>query len=143
MKKILFALFICIISFHLSGQVIYYDGHGNVIGGSHIRTKPGKPLILVDSLTNNRFVLDSAHIFITAYDKNGKILWKTDPFIDNSLEEYRTKRPFIVNFQFTVNHWCSKGNVEDGTKVIWINYINTQAGYIETKSGKFHFCGQD
>ncbi len=40
---------------------------------------------LVDSTSGNYFVLDSAHITVSAFDRNGKALWKTDPWKDNDL----------------------------------------------------------
>jgi hypothetical protein len=136
--NIIFVFLICIISLNASGQTYTFDGQGNLIGGSHIRTKPGEPVKLIDSLTNNYFILDSAHIEITAYDKTGNMIWKTNPHKDNALQDYRTKNPFIVNFSFMTDHWCSGKN-----KVISISYINSQFGYLELKTGNFHFCGQD
>jgi hypothetical protein len=139
MKKVFIAFIFSLISFCMFSQTtVIYNSQGNVIGGSHIKSTSGKIIKLVDSVTKNYFILDANHIYITAFDRTGKKLWKTDPYKDSNMGEYRTKRPLIVNFEFSSDNWCS-GN----TKVIWINYNNTQAGYIDLKTGKFSFCGQD
>ena len=134
---------IYLISLSVIGQVYIYDGHGNIIGGSHIKFKPGAPIKLTDSLTNNYYILDSVRVMITAYDKTGKEIWKTDPYKDNKLPEYRMKRPVIVDFKFVTESWCYEDKLKKGTKTIWIIYINTQFGYINLNDGKFIFCGQD
>ncbi len=139
MKKILIAFIFSLTSFCIFSQTtVIYNAKGKVVGGSHIKTTPGKSMELVDSLTKNYYVLDSTHIYITAFDRTGKKIWKTDPYKDSHMEEYRTNRPIIVNFKFDSDNWCS-----GKTKVIWINYNNTQAGYLDLKTGKFSFCGQD
>jgi hypothetical protein len=119
-----------------------YDGQGNVIGGSGKRIKVGA-VKLVDSLTNNYYIMDSTHIYITAYNKSGKVLWKTDPYKDNSIGEYRTKRPVIVHYGFGESHNFFSDKIKEGSKVIWITYNNTQFGFIDLKSGKYYWCGQD
>jgi hypothetical protein len=142
MKKILFFLtFTCLIFGVIQAQTYVYDGQGNIIGGSHIKCRPGNELKIMDSLNNNYYILDSSHIYITAYNKVGQKLWKTDPYKDSKIEEYRVTRPVIVNFEFITSHWCY--GRDKSKKSIWINYNNTQAGYIDLNSGKFHFCGQD
>jgi len=119
---------------------IVYDGQGNIKSGSFIKTVPPKPVTLKDSTLNYTFVLDSTHINVTAYDSIGNILWKTDPYKDNKIEEYRTKRPIIVDILF------GKSDHVDVSKkytVLWIRYSNTQFGYLDLKTGKYRFEGQD
>jgi hypothetical protein len=125
-----------------------YDGQGNVTGGSLFKSKsqksvPRHPITLVDSLTNNYFVLDSNYIYITAYNKNNELIWKTDPYLDNKIMEYRTQRPVIISYQLRDTPKNYKDEIEDGVKVIWITYNNTQFGFINCKTGKYHMCGQD
>jgi hypothetical protein len=122
---------------------VIYDGHGNVIGGSHIRIPQGVPVTRTDSASGNTFVLDSAHIIVSAYDKNGNVLWKTDPWKDNKIETYRTARPVIVDFRILPLDNRYSNRLPDGTTVLWIVYINTQFGFLDLKSGNFIFCGQD
>jgi hypothetical protein len=92
---------------------------------------------IIDSVSGNKFYLDSSKIFITAVDSKGKLLWKTDPWKDNNLMEYRVNRPIIVYFNFA----SSKDSAHK--KEIGISYNNSQFGRIELISGKFTFRGQD
>jgi hypothetical protein len=142
MRIIYTFLFVLCFSSVFSQTTIIYDGNGNVISGTHIKTRPGNKVTLTDSATKNTFVLDAEHIFITAYDKVGGILWKTDPWKDAKVEVYRTNRPIIVNMTFDVNPGYPD-KLEKGDRVIWIECINTQFGYIDLKTGKFYFMGQD
>jgi hypothetical protein len=87
-------------------------------------------------------VLDTSHIYVTAYNNSGGILWKTDPWKDNHIDVYRTNRPIIVSFEMGDNPGYPDA-AKKGEKVIQIEYINTQFGYIELKTGAFHFMGQD
>lgn len=135
-------LFLCCLSSAFAQTTIIYDGNGNVIGGTHIKTRPPQKVRLVDSSTNNAFVLDSTHVYITAYNKTGGVLWKTDPWKDNKIEVYRTNRPIIVDMMFGADPGYFDKS-KKGEKVIWIRYINTQFGFIDLKTGKFYFEGQD
>jgi hypothetical protein len=111
------------------GQSQTYIAH--YIEKSHIKKDT-----LIDNKTGIKFILDKNRIYITAINKNGKQLWKTDPAIDNKLEEYRVKRPIIVYFVF--------GDSRTGKNaLINISYNNSQSGYIDKKTGQFHFAGQD
>lgn len=114
-----------------------YDSQGNLVGGTHIKYKPGKAITLIDSVSGNRFVLDSLHINVCALNANGDTLWRTDPWKDNKLEVYRTNRPVIVNIYFEKNEWT------DNKEVIWIVYHNTQFGTQNKTTGKFFWMGQD
>ena len=96
-----------------------------------------KNSILIDDSTKIKYSLDSNQIFITAIDSNGRFLWRTDPWKDNKLMEYRVKRPIIVRFKFANNKWT------ENKEVIWISYNNTQFGIIDKKTGKFTWFGQD
>jgi hypothetical protein len=125
-----------------STTTVIYDGQGNVIGGSFIKIPQGKPMSLTDSVSGNVYSLDSSHIMITALDKTGKILWKTDPWKDNKIEVYRTNRPVIVDFNIQ-NTYRDFGAVPKGTKVLWIVYLNTQFGFLDLATGKFSWLGQD
>jgi len=92
---------------------------------------------LIDKTTGVRFILDKKRIYIKAIDKSGKVLWKTDPAVDNNLDEYRVKRPTIVYFAFKTDKFT------DNKEVIAISYNNSQFGYLDKKTGHFQFEGQD
>src|ERR1700761_6633183 len=107
---ILFGILICpAISL---GQSQTYIAH--YIEESHIKNDT-----LIDKATHVKFILDKSRTLITAFDTNGKQLWKTDPAKDNKLEEYRVKKPTIVYFEFSTNRLDGKG-------VIAISYNNSQ-----------------
>ena len=92
---------------------------------------------LIDNATSVKFILDKDRIYITAIDSTGKMLWQTDPAVDNKLQEYRVKRPIINYFVFdTVT-------ADNNNQVISISYNNSQFGYLSKLNGKFHFVGQD
>ena len=123
-----------------------YNMNGEVIGGSLFnKGKPKKPrkISLFDSLTNNKYVLDKKYIMITAYNNKKKIIWKTDPYLDNRILPYRTNRPRIISFKFgkTPDYYVNK--VKSGKTVLWITYNNTQYGFIDLVTGEYYFCGQD
>ena len=44
---------------------------------------------LIDNAAGVKFVIDKSRTRITAIDKNGKQIWKTNPATDNKLEKYR------------------------------------------------------
>ncbi len=138
MKRIfLILIFTCAAIYWTQAQTYIYDGQGNLIAGSHIRTKPGSTIVLKDSLNGIKYLLDSMHINIYAINAKGDTLWKTDPWKDNKLEAYRVDRPIIVDFDF------STSKRTDNKEVIWIVYNNTQFGTINKETGKFFFRGQD
>lgn len=121
---------------------IIYDSQGNIIAGSYIKTVPPKAILLTDKKTNLKYVLDSFHIYITACTANGDSLWKTDPWRDNRIEEYRTKRPIIVDMAFGSDKGYHSKTKKD-EKVLWIRYSNTQFGFVNLRTGEYLFCGQD
>ena len=126
-------------SFCQQTTTIIYDSHGNIKSGSFIKTVPPQVVTLKDTILNYTFVLDSSHNYVTAHDSIGNIVWKTDPYKDNRIEEYRTKRPIIVDFLFG-----PKDNVDstERNKVLWVMYSNTQFGFLNLKTGKYEFVGQ-
>jgi hypothetical protein len=127
----------------LTSHYWIYDSHGNVIGGSKMTATPNESITLIDSVTNNYFVLDASQIFITAFNEKNKKIWKTDPYKDNSICEYRTKRPVIIEYRFGKSPDNFPNYEKEGIKVIWITYNNTQFGFVDLISGKYYWLGQD
>ncbi|WP_157886867.1 hypothetical protein [Hymenobacter sp. PAMC 26628] len=126
------------------GQRTRYIAHAALNGRPETDT-------LIDKINFTRFILDTTHVFITAFDINGKQLWKTDPWKDNGLKPYRVERPTIARFYFRNFSYennvsgkrKNKRNKVEDEEIIWINYNNTQTGVIDKKTGKFSFLGQD
>lgn len=88
---------------------------------------------LIDTVTGRKFILDKERVHITAINKRGRVIWCTDPVIDNKIKPYRDERPIIVYFAF----------VEKNKNVISIGYSNSMFGVLNKKNGKFGFLGQD
>jgi hypothetical protein len=102
---------------------------------------------LIDTTTGNYFVLDSAHILVSAFDRRGKTLWKTDPWKDNKLKHYEFGSYITSNLPITYfvlgpmneKSWCK---IPNGTRALWIAYGNI-FGFLDIRNGKFFYCGQD
>ncbi len=92
---------------------------------------------LIDKVNGLQFYLDTQRITIYAFNQNGKLLWKSDPWKDNKLQAYRVKRPIIRYFEFENNKF-TKFNEKIG-----IGYNNSQFGNIDKFTGEFVFRGQD
>jgi hypothetical protein len=92
---------------------------------------------LIDNSSGLKFYLDTSMIYVSAFDKHGSLLWKSDPWKDNNLMEYRVKRPKIRYFKL-INNKRTKNE-----EVIGIGYNNSQFGYLDKLTGKFTFEGQD
>lgn len=97
---------------------------------------------LYDKQNGNIYVLDKNRIFITAYDKEKKLLWKTDPALDSFLpqyqmEQFELKRPIIKYFSL------QQLKYDNRMEVIWIVFNNNQFGYLLKNTGKFYWLGQD
>jgi hypothetical protein len=109
---------------------------GQYIGHATLGDKIKKDT-LVDNDLKMKFILDSSRIFISAFDENNKLVWRTDPWADNKIREYRVKRPVVVLYNLQKSKWT------DGIEKIWIVYNNTQFGTVDKVSGKFKWLGQD
>jgi len=123
----------------LSASFVFACFFPTVCFGQYIAHYLEKDHIVKDTLVDRfgvKYIIDKKRIYVTAVDINGKQLWKTDPVIDNKLEEYRKKRPTVVYFEFSVDR-------SGKNQVIQIVYENSQFGYLDKKTGKFTFSGQD
>ncbi|HLY69789.1 MAG TPA: hypothetical protein VKR53_08665 [Puia sp.] len=96
-----------------------------------------KTHVLIDSVPHFKFILDSSATVISAFDENGKKLWQTDPWKDSKLQRYRVDRPKVVEFYIANDPYVKFHNV------IMIVYNSSQTGYLDEKTGRFHFAGQD
>jgi len=120
------------------------DLNGHTSWDSRTKSKEGKQVIIIDSTTNNYYVLDSTHTTITAYNNSKQMIWKTNPRKDNHLSEYRHPNPVITYYQIREFPNNGFGNlIKKGEKVIFIDYSNSQFGFLDLKTGKFTYEGQD
>lgn len=92
---------------------------------------------LYDKQNGNIYVLDKNRIYVSAFNKKGQLLWKTDPALDSFLPYYRHKRPVIIYFEFNKAEWSR------GQEVIGIIFSNSQLGYLKKNNGRFYWQGQD
>jgi hypothetical protein len=124
-----------------SAWISDFEGHNTY--DSRTKSKEGKSITAIDSITNNYFVLDSTHTIIKAFNKSSQIIWQTNPRKDNSLQEYRHKNPVITYFKLGLIGRQESEFYKKGDKVLFIGYSNSQFGFLDLKTGKFTFEGQD
>ena len=118
------------------------DFEGNYVWDSRSKSKDGKTLTIIDSLTNNYYILDSLHTTIIAYNQSKQILWMTDPRKANSIPEYRHKNPDITYFKIKQIEHNYNEIFNKGERAIYIIYSNSQFGFLDLNTGKFIFLGQ-
>ncbi len=124
MKKILFIFLLAIVS--RSTMNAQYVSHYTLSDN-----------IKKDTLTDNQgnhYVIDKSRIYVTAFDSKYKQIWKTDPYKDNGIPEYRVARPTIVMFKLAEY---------EGKEQLCIKYSNTQFGTLSKEAGKYQWLGQD
>lgn len=92
--------------------------------------------VMIDSKSGTQFQLDTSRIYITAINSSNDTIWKTDPWKDNNLGEYRVKRPKIIYFILGIDQISGK-------PAILISYDNSQSGGVDLETGAFIFHGQD
>ena len=124
MKKIVFIFFLIAASLlKVNAQYVsHYSLSDNI-----------KKDTLTDS-SGNHFIVDKERIYVTAYDSTYKQIWKTDPYKDNKIPEYRTARPKLVMFKLALYQ---------GKEQLCIKYSNTQFGTLAKETGEYHWLGQD
>ena len=92
------------------------------------------------------FYVESDGRHLAAIDREGKILWHRDPFAD-------AKLPIYPKYHLTNNtRIVYVGKVPEDEreyfarkqrKMIRINFISSQFGAVDIKTGQFEFLGQD
>jgi hypothetical protein len=99
------------------------------------------PLTYRDSASQTIYYVESDGRHVSAINKEGKILWHKNPFVDAGLKPYRVERPVIVNIgpaqKWMLDAMKGKGDF------IQINFNSSQAGVLNTATGEFRFMGQD
>ncbi len=97
-----------------------------------------RPCLIIDSLTKNFYILDSSHSSITAYKSMKNVMWEINPYKKGGVNNYRHKNPTIWHLNIE-----PKNRDGSGERVLHVSYTNSQFGYIDLKSGEFHYQGQD
>lgn len=152
MKKFLYAFFF--IPLLSLSQTNYYYGYNGTL-----YLVPGAKVTFHDFATSRKYVLDSSHTVISAFDSNGQLIWSTNPIKDNGIKEYRTKQAYIDYISFktedmgftpqwrhlffrTIQEYYAN-TLNPTLRVISISYNNSQFGVLNMDNGKFVFYGQD
>lgn len=110
-------------------------------GCCHIHSDE-KPIIkspYIDSImdeSGNKYYLDTTRMIIYGYDKNDKLLWRTDPWEENNLIVFGGPHPKIFTFKFSLYPNSSS----EGVLII---YGNNLGGLLNKANGKFEFRGKD
>jgi len=162
MKIIIYILLLSLPFISYGPYILEDNGQRNSVGQRLNDNVPGKTMVLHDFATRRDYVLDCTHTLLCAYDFNGNLVWATDPWKDNNIREYRTKRPFIIDISFVhldPSGWIHSDNfrswnanstddyfstqIGKGIRVLNISYNNSQWGWINLENGKYFFAGQD
>jgi hypothetical protein len=85
---------------------------------------------LTDANSGANYFIDTSRTFVYAFNKNGELLWKTDPWEDNNLKIFGDSHPEIAYFKFE-SGFC------DTSKEIEIGYCNKLGGCLNKLTGKF------
>ncbi len=118
------------------------DLNGHLIWDSRSKSKEGKSITVLDSITHNYYILDTSHSTVCAYDSLEHLLWVTNPRKDSSLPDYRLKNPVISYFKLgklSSDYWDGH---KEGELVIFISFSNSQSGFIDLKTGRFTLVDQ-
>ena len=125
------------------------DTINKVVWDSRSKSKEGKTITLIDSITHNSYVLDTSHTVITAYSESNNTIWVVNPRKDYPISYYRHKNPKVTYFRiFELSTDWKKNYIpgtmdEMGNRVISIRYSNSQSGMLDLKTGNFVWLGQD
>jgi hypothetical protein len=112
---------------------LIYDTNGNIISG-RLDSLPRTSVRLKDKLLNYTFILDSSHIYVSAYDSIGNLVWKLDPYLGNITSYDRASRT-ITNIYF--KDITYRGSTKPD-KALLVRYGNRVSGYLDLKTGEFH-----
>jgi len=128
-------LFTCIVALALGVKaaerplVTYIDSLRPFRGAQAFQDKESGLLFYVES--------DGRHV--AAIDRDGKILWHRDPFVEAKLEAYRVEHPVIVEIGAPIG-WMIEGRKG---KFVRVNFNSSQCLILDIKSGDAISMGQD
>jgi hypothetical protein len=103
------------------------DFEGDWVWDSRAKTKDGKPIILIDSLNGNFYILDSTRTIITGYNKSKQIIWNSDIRKEKNIPKDIWKDSKI--------HYFKIRKFKKGTRDIEVWYGNSE-GSINLETGR-------
>ena len=106
-------------AFQSAQKVIDEDLHRN-----HLRTWYFA-IQIVDTKTGAVYQVQTDRRTITARDKQGKLLWKVNPYVDGRLSPYRFEHPIIVYFAIS-----DREENEEGTQRLAVVFSSSQFGIL-------------
>ncbi len=97
------------------------------------------PIRVSDTETGNTYEVQKDRRTIVAKTRDGKLLWKANPFEDAKLKPYRVKHPIISYFGRSTTA-VQAGN---GDRFLGVGFNSSQFGVIDLSNGDFTFSGND
>ena len=113
----------------------------NSLREGHFREEsaPLGPKTYKDPKSGTIFYVESDGRHLSAINKDGRLLWTKNPFVDAKLEPYRYKNPTIIYVGASKN----KPELSKHDRYISISYNSTDFGDVNVKTGQFHYGGRD
>ena len=102
---------------------------------------------LIDKSTSVKYILNRQERCITAVDKNETKLWEINPWEKSPFKKSEDERRILLriynksNYITGFNLWAN--NLSGNKEVIWLNFHNGEAGFVDKLSGLFYFVGND
>ena len=97
------------------------------------------PIRITDTETGNIYEVQKDRRTIVGKTRDGKLLWKVNPFEDAKLKPYRVKHPIITYFGKST----MPVRTEKGDRFLGVAFNSSQFGVIDLSSGSFTFHGND
>lgn len=127
MKKWLLLPCLCLVVYKSDGQKVW--------------AKKGEASVIVDPVSHHTYVLDTAHLYVSAYDSKGKLVWKSFTKDCNyDISENGLPKPISGLELKTYKTWTRHRYI--WTKVLYA-YHCICWGYFDLSTGKYHTEGCD
>jgi hypothetical protein len=97
------------------------------------------PIRITDVKTGNIYEVQMDRRTIIARARDGKELWRVNPFVDAKLKPYRVDYPFINYF----GRITGPVQPDMEKRFLQVNFNSSQYGRIDLKDGSFTMLGQD
>jgi hypothetical protein len=108
-------------------MIIYTNDNETIVPLTYTNKKSG---VIYDVESDGRHV--------SASTQEGKLLWRRNPFVDAELEPYRWTKPVIVMIG-TASDLGYGGDPD----AILIRFSSSQIGWIDPRTGDFHYAGRN